>query len=136
MVEPATVGAALAAAKHAVSLVKNLHSWVKETGKSEVIGQFLDLQSAMLDLQEKQHELIDRVRELDEENRTLRSNKALREKMKYNGRAYEVMGAGEANGEYCQVCLDRDAKFIRLKIYERASGGTAGYLCQVCNSRF
>src|SRR5688500_2923753 len=59
MIEPSTVGAALAAGRHAVDLVKNLHSSIKESGKSEVIEKFLDLQSAMLDLQEKQHALID-----------------------------------------------------------------------------
>jgi hypothetical protein len=133
--EPSTIAAALTAGTHATTLLKNLVERIKATGKAEVLGDFIELQSAMMELQQRQQELITRIRALEDENRNLKTTADLRANMRFNGKFYEVSGLGAQDGYYCSVCYDKDGKFIRLRSYQKAGGG-AGHQCQACEARF
>jgi hypothetical protein len=133
--EPATIAAALGAANHVTTLAKNLANTIKASGKSELLGEFIELQSAMMDLQQKQHDLVNRIRELEEENLALKNESDLRSKMHFKGHWYEIRGAGKQDGLYCSVCFDSTRKLVRLLIYQKPRGDI-GYKCNVCHGNF
>lgn len=132
--EPATIAAAAAAASHVKNLFSGLVQAVKATGKSEVMEKFIDAQAAMMDLLQKQNDLIDRVRELEDGKGTLKAAADLRSKMKFNQVVYVIEGADTADGTYCPTCYDADAKLIRLHRYD--DGHERGWRCCNCNRAF
>jgi hypothetical protein len=94
--EPLSIGAALASANHLKGLLTGLAQGIKAAGKAEVTNQFIDLQIAMGDV-------LQRVRDLEDDNRRLRDEADVRSKLKYASPIYVLEGCGNADGSYCQV---------------------------------
>ena len=124
-IEPMAVGAALAAAKNALTILRGITGTIKQMGKAEMMNDLIDLQTAILEIQQKQAELFAENQALKEENRKLQETADLRQHLKYVGKVYQISGAGNADGHYCPSCLDSQGKFIRIHPFDDAMMGGA-----------
>ena len=132
--EPSTIAAALAAGTQATTLLKNLVDRIKAMGKAEVSGDFIELQSAMMELQQRQQDLVNRLREVEDENRSLRDAAELESKITYSQGVYFIKESGNRDGTYCQVCWDTNRKLIRLTHFRDKHGSR--WSCRVCDHDF
>ena len=65
--DPVAITAAFTGAKHAAGLLKGAADTLKTLGKTEIIGDLIEAQLALMDLIEKQGELLDENRALQKE---------------------------------------------------------------------
>jgi hypothetical protein len=130
--EPATVTAALAAGHHLTTIVKGIVEGVKASGKSERLAEFIDLQTAVLDVMQRQQDLLldngklrDRIKELEAE-------KDLSGSLKFDGEVYwRGTDVQHGEGPFCQTCYDKDRKLARLHAGKNES---VKWHCTVCRN--
>lgn len=119
--DAATIGAGIVGLNNLGSLVRNITGALKEGGKAEVISQVIDLQMLV-------SELIDKNRQLSDENHALRGKLEEKAKMKFNGLWYQREGD---DTPFCPQCFEAEGKAIHLgRGYQAVEGW--GRLCQNC----
>ncbi len=92
---------------------------MKELGKIEMLDQVLDLQGTLLEIQQRQSELMAELDRMKEENRTLKAELLSVGELEFNGRVYMRHTPGRVGAElFCQVCFDKDRKLIRVQTTE------------------
>lgn len=131
-IEAVSLVSGMTALGHAVNIVKTLTGTVRELGKAEMVTNLIELQSALLDIQQRQIELLAENQTLKEANKGLQKSADLEEHMTFTGVVYEIRGdpKKKADGWYCPVCFDQKGDFIRVKPYDGERGRS--YWCQVC----
>ena len=70
--DPTTIGATLSASSNLTAILKGIVEKVKASGKSEALGDFIEIQVALMDLLQKQQDLIEENRALRDEVRSLK----------------------------------------------------------------
>jgi hypothetical protein len=132
MSDPITlVTGTLAALKTAFDMVKTLKDadkvFVEANYKAQLSEVFMSLVDARGGIAELKTALVERDQEICD----------LKEKLRVKGikiwepPCYWIQEEGGRTGPYCQVCLDRDEKLIRLQ-----SEGEGAYVCRACDKRF
>lgn len=129
-IEPASLTAALAAASHATAILKTITGTIKTMGKAEVMNDLIELQSAILEMQQKQAEMFTENQSLKEELNKLKSAADLSGKLKWTGRYYQLDGSGGFDGAYCGPCRDERQKMIRVI----ESGDAKHWRCTICHT--
>lgn len=132
--EPVTVVAALGSISHLTNIAKSLGGFLKETGKVEAMEKLMDLNSAILEMQQKHAELFQENQALKEENRELKRVKDIRGELKFTHGVYFRTKDNETEA-YCSVCLDRDGKLIRIRGFHSNQFGD-GWDCRACKNTF
>jgi hypothetical protein len=128
--EPATVTAALAAGHHLTSIVKGIADGLKASAKSEVLAQLIELQSVVLEVMEKQQELLMENGKLRDRVKELEAQKELSGSLKFDGEVYwREDDKGKRVGPFCQTCWDKDGKLARL---HRGKNESVKWQCTVC----
>ena len=129
-IEPAGIAAGMTAMGHAVNIVKILTGTLQAMGKAEMVTQLIDLQNTLLDIQQKQMELLASNQALADENRKLLEQANLQKHLKFVGRVYQIEGLGNIDGHYCQKCYDADRKLVRVQRFD--NGDDRGWHCENC----
>ncbi len=131
--DPMTVGAAVTAGHHAISLLKGIAETIKASGKAEAIQDVIDLQMAMLEILGKQQDLTLQNAELQGRIKELEAEAALGRELSFDGRVYwrTRPGTNASEGPFCPTCFDGEKKLVHLLPTAR----DAGHYCNVC-SRF
>jgi hypothetical protein len=133
-IETASVTAGLAGASHVLNLLKGITSTIKAIGKAELIHDVIELQSCILEMQEKHGEVWAENQTLKQTTKKLREDAELAEKMIWPGSVYEIVGAGSRNGIYCGTCYDVELKFVRL--HKEEHGNDWRWFCKNCGMNF
>jgi len=113
--------------KSAVDLLRDLYNYVKQTANHDpkVIDTLETIRIKILDAREKELELLEKVRELQESLKT--------KSMPYD-RDVEAYYEDEGDGSrthYCLRCADADGKKCKLsENYPR------GFICRVCGHQY
>lgn len=113
-IEPSNVIAALAAATHATNILRGITSAIQATGKAEVISQLIDLQSAMMEVQQKQAELFTENLMLKDEISALKKAARVKAELKFTFGVYHRDLDGTAH-HYCTKCYDVNEKLVNLQ---------------------
>jgi rubredoxin len=133
-IEPLAASAALSAVKNAFAILKGITGTIREMGKAEMLNDLIELQTAILEIQEKQAELLTENQTMKEELDKLKQTKALSEKMTFLGSVYQIREAGNKDGVYCPSCYDSASKFVRLHKRKGEEGGD--WICMSCGLVF
>jgi hypothetical protein len=122
------------ASNNALSVIKNVGNKLKKTKRSDALSDVLDIQSAMMEVQEKQQRLIN-------ENMDLRGRvKELEEGLKFNGELvrdgnYLYLKTDRNRTEpYCLACWGHDRRLIGVIVMRQASGPDI-FQCNICTKR-
>jgi hypothetical protein len=122
------------ASNNALSVIKNVGNKLKKTKRSDALSDILDIQSAMMEVQEKQQRLIN-------ENMELRARvKELEEGLKINGELvrdgnYLYLKTDRNRTEpYCLACWGHDRRLIGVIVMKQAAGPDI-FQCNICTKR-
>src|SRR2546430_4399012 len=122
------------ASNNALSVIKNVGNKLKKTKRSDALSDILDIQSAMMEVQEKQQRLIN-------ENMELRARvKELEEGLKINGELvrdgnYLYLKTDRNRTEpYRLACWGHDRRLIGAIVMKQAAG-TDMFQCSICTKR-
>lgn len=122
------------ASNNALSVIKNVGNKLKKTKRSDALTDILDIQSAMMEVQEKQQRLIN-------ENMDLRARvKELEEGLKINGELvrdgnYLYLKTDRNRTEpYCLACWGHDRRLIGVIVMKQAAGPDI-FQCNICTKR-
>ena len=122
--DAASMGALVAAGGQVLSLLKSLSEASKTMDKAELGGVIIELQQAVMDMQLKQHELIDENRHLREENRELTEKIAIKENLERHYEACWIrQDDGALDGPYSQLMWDDSRKLLRMRYTQRGGFG-------------
>jgi len=125
-----TIGAGIAGASHAINILKGIASSLKESGKAEAIGQVAEAQMLIMDLLEKQRQLVD-------ENRELKGKLELVGKMTFKPPFYFQEGDHQP---FCAQCWESSKLAIHIDGPVRVNyvRHPTGYKwnCKNCKSHF
>src|SRR5689334_15513539 len=122
------------ASNNALSVIKNVGNKLKKTKRSDALSDVLDIQSAMMEVQDKQQRLIN-------ENMDLRGRvKELEEGLKFNGELvrdgnYLYLKTDRNRTEpYCLACWGHDRRLIGVIVIRQAAGPDI-FQCNICTKR-
>jgi hypothetical protein len=114
--DPLAVGSVIAAGSQAVSLLRGITDNLKTIGKTEVLNQLLDLQMSMMDILQKQQELISENTSLNTRLREIESAIALQQRLEHHHDFYWIRAEdGALEGPYSPQTWDLDRKLLRMK---------------------
>lgn len=132
--EPITaVTSAITAGHHAVSLLKGIAEAVKASGKAEALTDLIALQMEVLDILQKQQELVLENGTLQTRLKELEAELSQSRNVVFSDQAYWTLRDGKRHdGPFCQVCYDKDRKLIRLDQFGHVRSGYR-MVCHVCN---
>ena len=134
--DPIAIAGALGSLTHLTNLVKSLGTVLKETGKAEALDKLIDLNSAILELQEKHAEMFAENQALKAENEMLKKHKDLRAQLLFKHGVYQLL-AGAGYQYYCGNCLDSEGKYIRVTLRESGDGVNGRFFdCATCKTQF
>jgi hypothetical protein len=129
-----TVSQLVAASNNALSIVKNIGDKLKKTKRSDALADILDIQSAIMNMQEKQQRVIN-------ENTELRGRvKDLEESMKFSGELvrdgnYLYLKTDKLRNEpYCLACWGHDRRLVGVIVTRQPSGQDI-FQCNICTKR-
>jgi hypothetical protein len=129
-----TVDQLVTASNHALSVLKNVGDKLKKSKRSDALSDILDIQSAVLGMQEKQQRLIN-------ENMELRARvNVLEEGLKFSGELvrdgnYLYLKSDRNRTEpYCLACWGHDRRLIGVIVTKQAAGPDI-FQCNVCTKR-
>jgi len=129
-----TVDQLVTASNHALSVLKNVGDKLKKSKRSDALSDILEIQSAVLGMQEKQQRLIN-------ENMELRARvNVLEEGLKFSGELvrdgnYLYLKSDRNRTEpYCLACWGHDRRLIGVIVTKQAAG-TDIFQCNVCTKR-
>ena len=129
-----TVSQLVTASNQALSIVKNVGDKLKKTKRSDALADILDIQSAILDMQDKQQRLIS-------ENTELRARVTeLEHSMKFSGELvrdgnYLYLKSDKLRNEpYCLACWGHDRRLIGVIVTRQPSGQDV-FQCNICTKR-
>jgi hypothetical protein len=140
---PFEIGGALTAMHHSIAALKGILEGVKASGKAEAQAALIELQSAMLEIQTKYQDLVLQNAELHVKIKELEEWTKISGELTFDGEVYWKGKPPENSkddlyptpspevGPFCQPCLDKDRKLVRLQL-----GNYPGikWACAVCNS--
>ncbi len=134
--DPITVGGAITAGHHAISLLKGITQAIRGSGKLELQGDLIELQTAMLDILQKHHDLTTQNSDLHTRIKELEAQLALTHELTFEEPGiYWRTKDGKRDGPFCPVCYDRDKKLIRLHD-ARQRAAHCEWLCLVCKGQW
>ncbi len=129
-----TVDQLVTASNHALSVLKNVGDKLKKSKRSDALSDILEIQSAVLGMQEKQQRLIN-------ENMELRARvNVLEEGLKFSGELvrdgnYLYLKSDKNRTEpYCLACWGHDRRLIGVIVTKQAAGPDI-FQCNVCTKR-
>ena len=129
-----TVDQLVTASNHALSVLKNVGDKLKKSKRSDALSDILEIQSAVLGMQEKQQRLIN-------ENMELRARvNVLEEGLKFSGELvrdgnYLYLKSDKNRTEpYCLACWGHDRRLIGVIVTKQAAGADI-FQCNVCTKR-
>jgi hypothetical protein len=122
--DPSSITALLAAGSHAVRLLKTAGEAMKAAGKSEAIAPIVEAQMAMMDVLQKQQELIDDNRRLADEAANLREALEVSGSLEYRHSAYwRKTQDSRLDGPFLASGWDRDRRLVRMARWGRGVHG-------------
>jgi len=116
--EIAIAGAAAAGA-NVIALIRAAADKLKATGKSEVIGELIEAQLAMMDLLQKHQSLIDENHQLRVELRQVRELLESRQNLECFHDAYWFREGNRLEGPFSMRTWDNDKKLARMECLRR-----------------
>jgi hypothetical protein len=129
-----TVDQLVAASNHVLTVLKDVGNKLRKTKRSDAVSDVLDIQSAIMDMQEKQQRLIN-------ENMELRGRvKDLEEGLKFSGELvrdgnYLYLKSDRNRTEpYCLACWGHDRRLIGVIVMKQAMGPDI-FQCNICTKR-
>ena len=129
-----TVDQLVTASNHALSVLKNVGDKLKKSKRSDALSDILEIQSAVLGMQEKQQRLIN-------ENMELRARvNVLEEGLKFSGELvrdgnYLYLKSDRNRTEpYCLACWGHDRRLIGVIVMKQAMGPDI-FQCNICTKR-
>lgn len=128
--EPATIGGALAAINQLIVITKGITGIIKDTGKAEAMEKLIELNAAILELQEKHAEMFSENQSLKEAVQRLKEQQILRTELRFQHGVY--FRTGSSGDFFCGVCLDRDEKFVRVAPFDNHNGRF--WICKACKN--
>jgi len=90
---------------------KEIVELIKKGATVEAQEKIMELREAILGLQEENHSLKERVRDLE-------AQLEIKGEVQFDGSVYWRVHAGKSDGPFCQRCFDADIKLIRLQDYD------------------
>lgn len=130
--DPATIGTAVVglttAASHLQGMVIRFAESAKKEGKSESLTQIIELQTALMEVVEKQQNLISINRELEAKNAELAARAAVQS---YYGCYWEQV-RGALDGPFSAFMWEEQSKLVRLTFDQfngRAGKKFAQFMC-------
>jgi hypothetical protein len=91
----------------------------------------LELYERMLAVYGDVMELVEKNRELADENRSLKEQLTVKANLVFDGEKYWLERDGKKEGPFCSICHDIDSKLVRMRAY-RDVRGTLGHTCDFC----
>lgn len=132
MPDPVSIAAALQAIKGASDIARGLLAAAGSLEKADLKLRIAELaealvaaRAAVLDVQEENHELRARVKELEAASR------AGAELVRREGVLWPAQGEG---GPYCVRCFEVDSKMVTLSVAPAMMAKFGYYRCQQCKS--
>ncbi|HEY6167590.1 MAG TPA: hypothetical protein VI454_06095 [Verrucomicrobiae bacterium] len=98
------------------------------------MNDLIELQSAILEIQQKQAALFAENQSLAEENKRLVTAASITGYMKFVSPVYRISGRENMDGDYCQACYDSQHKLVRVHYFRHQ--GASGWKCKVCEKIF
>lgn len=95
----------------------------------------IDLQMEVLELIQKQQDLIFDNGTLRAKIKELETQISRSKDVRFNGTIYYTVENGKEDGPFCPVCYDKERKLVRLHD-GRQRVAQARWLCLVCNAVF
>jgi hypothetical protein len=128
-----TIATGVTAANHAASLIKGIAQAIKASGKSEILGDVLDLQMAMIDVVLKQQQLIAENGELRSRVKELEETLKVQGEIERHGNALFLKSDEKRQHPYCLACWGFDHKLVGMSIKPSRSGKLLH--CKICAGR-
>lgn len=94
----------------AIPTYKDIVDLMKKGATVEAQEKIMELREAVIELQDQNLALRQRLAELDAEIKLKRDTE-------FDGAAYWCVEEGTRSGPYCQRCCDADGKLVRLQDY-------------------
>lgn len=121
------IGSGLTAADFALKTIQRIRDLSKASDNIELREAITDLREALIDIK---NENIDLKQQIQKIENTL----DIRKKLKLRKNVY---WSEDEDIPYCQVCLERDGKFVHLHYtYNPGSKFPPYYKCKVCDKTF
>jgi hypothetical protein len=105
---------------------------IKEGANAIREAKNLELYERMLAVYGDVMELVEKNRELYEENLLLRETFSTKEKLSFDSERYWLNKEGQKDGPFCSTCWDIDSKLVRMRAY-RDQRGALDYICEYCS---
>ena len=105
---------------------------IKEGANAIREAKNLELYERMLAVYGDVMELVEKNRELYEENLLLREKFSTKEKLSFDSERYWLNKEGQKDGPFCSTCWDIDSKLVRMRAY-RDQRGALDYICEYCS---
>jgi len=122
--DPISIVSGFTAGKTLLSLFKTFSDSLKDLGKTEVVSQLVDIQSAMLDLLEKYNYLIEENRGLREKVKELDESLKIKNSLEFHYKSYWIKKNDEQyDGPFSQMFWDKEKQLVRLIEYEKIEEG-------------
>lgn len=110
----------IAAGSHLYSLFKVAMDRVKAAGRSEVMGDFIELQLAMMELLQRQQELVDVNMTLRDQVRSLKEELDVRQSLEVHFNAYwRRLDANTLDGPFSLQTWDEKGILLRMPYRSR-----------------
>jgi regulator of replication initiation timing len=84
----------------------NIFNTIKEAAKTLQEAKNLELYQRMMAVYGNVMDLVEKNRELSDENRSLKEKLAIKEALTFDGKAYWLEKDGKKEGPFCSTCWD------------------------------
>lgn len=114
------VTALIAVGKTAITLMKSLKDAATTMKNTELGGIIIDLQSAMMEMQQEQQNLINENVQLNEENRKLADKISINQNLEFHYNSYWIRKEDKSlDGPFSQTMKDVEDKLVRMKFHSK-----------------
>ncbi len=117
---------------HAFAGASTVFKTIKEGADAIREAKNLELYERMLSVYGDVMELVEKNRELYEENQALKAKFLTKENLSFDGERYWITKEGQKEGPFCSTCWDVDSKLVRMRSY-RDQRGTLDHICEYCS---
>jgi hypothetical protein len=125
-----TVAQVVTASNHASSLVKNLYTAAKQSGRMESLGDILELQGAMMELQLKQQDVIQQLEESQSRVKELEQALKFAGELVRDENSLYLKSDDKREQPYCLACWGYEQKLVGEVFW---NDGTSK--CRICLAR-
>lgn len=116
----AAISGSVVAGSNILGLLKNVAESTKSLGKAEIVNQLLEVQVAMMELLQKQQQLIEENHELRNKISKLTEDLNLKHKMEYHYDSYWIRKKDESlDGPFSKIQWENSGKLARLVFHSK-----------------